>query len=861
MNHSTQYWTRTRKAVWLVLGSLICMVWGYLLVCRVAPPKDGRLNDFVQEWTSAKNYFAGMPIYQNLGESVAHHLGPQYAESLSLDYNAHPPVAVMMALPFGQVDFRTASVIWNILCLVSLAATLAMIFSRYGCGYSFWGLLPVVAVLLPSSPLAHHVILVQINLILLGLITAAWLADRNRHPWLSGTLVAFAASIKLFPAFLFLYFIARRQWRSLVAGLVTVVGLHATAMMLFGAHSFQTYVSTVVPTVGHQFRAGWQNASLLGLFSKLFGNSNDAIIPLWTAPSLAPLLFILCGLGIAIVLFRKAWQAQSREQTDQAMMACVIGMVLLSPVAWHHYFLLLILPLLVLWPRLYAHPARRVCLVGLVILFALNPHWIMDPVVPGDGEHVLHPDAVQSVATPLHVVTVLSYQCYCLVGFLLMTLLSWPRCDGSNSPEVITVHTFSTKTLNAKRQPARVAWWAGLQLITLTALTVWASASVYRIKSRQALPELRVDPLVVEPQYNMPQVVSDEQLSHVLTRLLPRFRETKAPVSTVDHALRMWGLPATFDDPSAMSGKEMRRMLIDHHRFTEIHGESAKPLLNEVNGGVRYRTQEGIGSSSHYDHTLACLSEVGTSLDFPVRTSERETTVRAIMEQALRDFSLNQFEYEWSALVFALHVKSPGRWVTKDGQEIDFDMIADRIMRQELPQGVCRGMHRMHALVMLLRVNEQSPILSLDGAQRIEAYLRGITDLLMRTQHIDGYWEGDWHTGHPSSESSAEENLMDQLLVTGHVLEWWALAPRSVLPPRENIVRAGQWTVLALDRFDDETIIHRYGPLSHAGRALALWRGKFPYQVALETESMSTASKNKKAAKANTETVKERPNT
>jgi hypothetical protein len=72
------------------------------------------------------------------------------------------------------------------------------------------------------------------------------------------------------------------------------------------------------------------------------------------------------------------------------------------------------------------------------------------------------------------------------------------------------------------------------------------------------------------------------------------------------------------------------------------------------------------------------------------------------------------------------------------------------------------------------------------------------------------------------------------LLVTGHALEWWSLAPSELLPPRETLVKAGQWTVNAILELDDETILKRYGPLSHAGRALAMWRGLWPYQVELD---------------------------
>ena len=50
-------------------------------------------------------------------------------------------------------------------------------------------------------------------------------------------------------------------------------------------------------------------------------------------------------------------------------------------------------------------------------------------------------------------------------------------------------------------------------------------------------------------------------------------------------------------------------------------------------------------------------------------------------------------------------------------------------------------------------------------------------------------------------------------------------------PPRETIVRAGQWLVRAMLEVDDETLQTEFGPFSHAARALCLWRGAEPWAV------------------------------
>ncbi len=352
------------------------------------------------------------------------------------------------------------------------------------------------------------------------------------------------------------------------------------------------------------------------------------------------------------------------------------------------------------------------------------------------------------------------------------------------------------------------------------------------------LAALRNEPRIVPPLYDMPEVVTDDQLQAVLNKLQPKLGDNP-PVASVDHALRFWGIEANFANEAAWSGERMRDFLVDSRVFQA--DRNVPPLLETTeDGGIRYRTFEGANSSSHVDHTLACLAEVGTSLDFMLNTNQGPMPLRAVLEQSMRDFSLNQVEYEWSGMALALYANSPGQWTTAEGQHMDFNLIAQRTMRQRLPQGVCQGNHRLHTLVMLLRIDETDQILNSQTREDVINYLKSVTRELIAKQHPEGYWGEDWPaaadgTGEPPT---AGEDALDKqswrILVTGHVLEWWSLAPQEVLPPRDVIVRAGQWTVSAVLGLSDEELNQHYGPLSHAGRALSLWRNRWPHEVPLQ---------------------------
>ncbi|QDT89569.1 hypothetical protein [Gimesia algae] len=371
-------------------------------------------------------------------------------------------------------------------------------------------------------------------------------------------------------------------------------------------------------------------------------------------------------------------------------------------------------------------------------------------------------------------------------------------------------------------------------LLLVGIVIAWGAIRFQSWEQQKQMPELRLVPLSVTPQYDRPEIVSNEDLVKVLNRLRPQFRGKSPRINHVDHALRFWGIEAEFDDSHSLSGIEMRDILLDHRRFGDVWGEKTDPLLVYNQYGVRPRVQEGLATSSHEDHTLATLAEVGTPADYPVVTSEGETTLATMIEETMRSFTLNQVEYEWSAVVFALYLNTPRDWMTSEGQYINFDLISERIMRQPPVKGVCYGNHRLHALVILLRVDEQTPILTEAGRKKIVKYLQGITSLLVKTQSEEGFWDKNWD-GQPLDQTSEKKfaPVARRVLATGHAMEWWSLAPSEVLPPDQTLQKAGHWLVETIQQMPESEIQSSYTFLSHAGRALALWRGKFPYQINL----------------------------
>jgi hypothetical protein len=335
----------------------------------------------------------------------------------------------------------------------------------------------------------------------------------------------------------------------------------------------------------------------------------------------------------------------------------------------------------------------------------------------------------------------------------------------------------------------------------------------------------RNEPLVITPLYDDPGVVSDEELAAVLIQVQPRFSPDNLRPNHVEHALRTWHVDAEFQNPKIMSGTDMRDLLLDHGRFLLSWGPDMAPLLEDRPTGVYVRWGHERGASVHHDHTLACLSEAGVSLDQPVRSPGRpNATLKDMIDQAIYDFDLDERETEWSAMGFGLWLPPQKEWVNSHRRKLSFDMIARRQMRGHKIYGVCGGTHRVYSLMSLVRLDDEFNILSDEVRDEAMDYLRSVRDILIVTQFEDGHWPCNWPDGEEALTNPDDHEAYKNVIATGHHLEWLAIAPKELHPPHEMIEKAADWIIKNTTSKTKAEILKSYTFYSHVGNALSLWR-------------------------------------
>jgi len=339
------------------------------------------------------------------------------------------------------------------------------------------------------------------------------------------------------------------------------------------------------------------------------------------------------------------------------------------------------------------------------------------------------------------------------------------------------------------------------------------------------VPVDRKLPIPISRPYQRDDLISDEDLAMVLDQIQPIFDKHQMKPNFIEHALRTWGVDATFQNPKSISGADMLAFLTDSARFADSWGKEIKPFLEERPRGIGIHWGTDTGASYHHDHLLACVTEANAPLDTPIYgPSRRDATLYNVLQESMRDFRLDERETEWTAMAFGLWICPEKEWIGAEGRHYSFDLLAERLMRGERTKGVCAGTHRVYSLMLLLRLDDDFNILSPDCHKQVYHYLEGVRDAISASQFAEGYWPTNWPDGKAAVETPIDEPEYRRVIATGHHLEWMSIAPRELLIPDDQLKKAMDWCIATTRKQSREDINKMYTFYTHIGSALSNWR-------------------------------------
>lgn len=327
---------------------LLFLLWDALHVQRML---QVHLNDFGRFWYGAQAWAEGGSLYQT---TVATPVDLGERGSLQL-HNLGTPSFHLLLLPLIGLGERGAIALWSLVGLLGLAWSFRAIQQELQLRPDPTALLLAALALAAFAGTAAQLVTGQLAWILLAPITAAWRAAR-RDRWLRaaatlGLITALKPLFALFAPWLLL----RGRLRGGLGFAGGLVGALLAGGAVFGAGSWIEWSERLG---GVSWSWLPMNGSIHGALTRLL--SEDPFFPAaLDAPDLVQPLWLVASALVGLAAAAGVWRAG----TDRAMALLLCAALLISPLAWVYYHLLLLPPLLALWRDRPPGPALRTLLV------------------------------------------------------------------------------------------------------------------------------------------------------------------------------------------------------------------------------------------------------------------------------------------------------------------------------------------------------------------------------------------------------------------------------------------------------------------------------------------------------------------
>jgi hypothetical protein len=274
-----------------------------------------------------------------------------------LPLQAHPPHLILLTIPFVVLlGVHGAALAINLVSLSGLMLIVILIY-RSGAfqlsGRTAW-LIGIVS--LSWEPVLSLLRQGQSGLLVGSLIVLGWYLLRRGHITAAGIPISIAVSLKLYPGVLLVYLLFRYR-RAFASAMATLAVLLLAAIPLGGLRLFTEY-SGIAGKVTAMYGGHPLNLSLLGILRK---NGLQVSVPAFAA-------IVVGVIGGAVLLLVLQRGAPGKRLLDLEFSLFAALTLLVSPITWDHYIVILILPLVVIGNSVLNEKANWANMIGLAML-------------------------------------------------------------------------------------------------------------------------------------------------------------------------------------------------------------------------------------------------------------------------------------------------------------------------------------------------------------------------------------------------------------------------------------------------------------------------------------------------------------
>ena len=273
-----------------------------------------------------------LTIFLRAGDDVLAGRNPfPPGESFTSDASyVYPPLLAIAMIPLAVLPVALAVLVWTVLAAVAIGAALWLLGVRDWRVYGLALLLPFTRDAVGGGSIGP----------LLVLATALAWRYRDRRSSIAGVSVGLAAALKLFVWPLASWLAATRRWRPAVVAVAVGVGAAFASWAVIGFRGLGDYPAVLRRLTDLEAEESY---SVLAV-GRALGMSS----PLAVALSL-----VVGGIFLAVMVRAAADERRTAFERDRvALTAAVAAALVITPILWMHYLVLLLVPLALARPRL-----------------------------------------------------------------------------------------------------------------------------------------------------------------------------------------------------------------------------------------------------------------------------------------------------------------------------------------------------------------------------------------------------------------------------------------------------------------------------------------------------------------------------
>lgn len=249
----------------------------------------------------------------------------------------YPPPVLLFFFPFTLLPFFIAQKVFLIISILCLLLSIGILFKLFKLSpLSILGLF-LTTLVLNFFPAKFTLGMGQINNVVLLMVTLFVYFYVKKKEILSGSFLATAISLKLFPVLLIIYLIFNKRWKTLLSVALATLAIALVTFVFINPQIISHFLTTVLPNLIESWKADYYNQSLSAF-----------LIREWDNLGVISVLRSAISAFLIIISFLFVWKFKRNDKAGLLSINLLITLSLIvNTFSWQHHFVWLLIPLFI----------------------------------------------------------------------------------------------------------------------------------------------------------------------------------------------------------------------------------------------------------------------------------------------------------------------------------------------------------------------------------------------------------------------------------------------------------------------------------------------------------------------------------